>query len=134
MNPVVHFELPCDDRERVARFYRQAFGWKMEMLGPEMGNYVLATTAQTDARPDVPRGSINGGIFTRTPDMPPMHPSVVIGVGDIRAAMQAVRDAGGEVQGEPMEIPGVGQYVSFLDTERNRLSMMQPLQSLHPRS
>jgi predicted enzyme related to lactoylglutathione lyase len=134
MNPVVHFELPCDDRERVARFYRQAFGWKMEMLGPEMGNYVLATTAQTDARPDVPRGSINGGIFTRTPDMPPMHPSVVIGVGDIRAAMQAVRDAGGEVQGEPMEIPGVGQYVSFLDTERNRLSTMQPLQSLHPRS
>jgi len=134
MNPVVHFELPCDDRERVARFYRQAFGWKMEMLGPEMGNYVLATTAQTDARPDVPRGSINGGIFTRTPDMPPMHPSIVIGVGDIRAAMQAVRDAGGEVQGEPMDIPGVGQYVSFLDTERNRLSMMQPLQSLHPRS
>jgi len=134
MNPVVHFELPCDDRERVARFYRQAFGWKMEMLGPEMGNYVLATTAQADARPDVPRGSINGGIFTRTPDMPPMHPSIVIGVGDIRAAMQAVRDAGGEVQGEPMDIPGVGQYVSFLDTERNRLSMMQPLQSLHPRS
>ena len=134
MNPVVHFELPCDDRERAARFYRQAFQWKLEMLGPEMGNYVVVTTADQDARPDGQRGAINGGIFTRTKEMPDVHPSVVIGVQDIQAAMQAVRDAGGEVQGEPMDIPGVGQYVSFLDTERNRLSMMQPLQSLHPRS
>ena len=33
----------------------------------------------------------------------------------------------GKVLGEPMEIPGVGQYVSFLDTEGNRVSMLQPL-------
>jgi predicted enzyme related to lactoylglutathione lyase len=25
-----------------------------------------------------------------------------------------------------MEIPGVGQYVAFFDTERNRVSMLQP--------
>ena len=129
MNPVVHFELPCNDRERVARFYRQAFGWKMDMLGPEMGNYVLATTADKDARPDAQRGAINGGIFTRTPEMPEMHPSVVIGVEDIQTAMKAVRDAGGEVMGDPMQIPGVGHYVSFLDSEHNRLSMLQPLRS-----
>ncbi|HEY0418752.1 MAG TPA: VOC family protein [Acetobacteraceae bacterium] len=127
MNPVVHFELPCNDRERIARFYRQAFAWKLEMLGPEMGNYVLVTTANEDARPDAPRGAINGGIFTRTAGMPDMHPSVVIGVGDIQAAMKGVREAGGEIMGEPMEIPGVGQYVSFFDTERNRLSMLQAL-------
>ena len=29
--------------------------------------------------------------------------------------------------GEPMEIPGVGAYVSFTDTEGNRVSMLQPL-------
>ncbi len=29
--------------------------------------------------------------------------------------------------GEAMEIPGVGQYVSFMDTEGNRVSMLQPL-------
>jgi hypothetical protein len=26
-----------------------------------------------------------------------------------------------------MEIPGVGKYVSFFDTEGNRVSMLQPL-------
>jgi predicted enzyme related to lactoylglutathione lyase len=29
--------------------------------------------------------------------------------------------------GDPMVIPGVGRYVSFVDTEGNRNSMMEPL-------
>lgn len=126
MDPVVHFEMPYDDRERIARFYREAFGWELQMLGAEMGNYVLATTLQGDARPDAPRGGINGGFFPRGPKMPGQHPSVVIGVADIAKSMQAVKQAGGEVLGSPMPIPGVGQYVAFHDTEGNRLSMLQP--------
>ena len=45
---------------------------------------------------------------------------------DIRTAMKNVGDAGGKVLGEPMDIPGVGQYVSFTDPEGNRVSMLQP--------
>ena len=127
MNPVVHFEMPYDDRERMARFYERAFGWKMQMYGPEMGNYVVTTTAEEDAKATAPRGAINGGFFPRSPDMPGQHPSVVIAVPDIQAAMKAVNAAGGEVLGTPMEIPAVGKYVAFHDTERNRVSMLQPL-------
>ena len=127
MNAVVHFELPYDDRERIARFYETAFAWKLQKLGPDMGNYVLATTTEEDAVPDGRRGAINGGFFQRSPDMPGQHPSVVIGVSDIQVAMNAVKQAGGQVLGTPMEIPGVGQYVAFVDTEGNRLSMLQPL-------
>ncbi len=47
MNPVVHFEMPYDDRERMAKFYQNVFGWQTQMLGEEMGNYVLATTTET---------------------------------------------------------------------------------------
>jgi len=127
MNAVVHFELPYDNRERIARFYQSAFGWKMQMLGPEMGNYVVTTTAEEDAAPDGMRGAINGGFFPRDTSKPAQHPSVVVGVPDIQVAMKAVKDAGGEVLGTPMEIPGVGQYVAFQDPEGNRLSMLQPL-------
>lgn len=127
MDPVVHFEMPYDDRERIARFYREAFGWKLQMLGAEMGNYVLATTVEGDARPDAPRGGIDGGFFPRDPKMPGQHPSVVIAVADIQKSMQAVKQSGGEVLGTPMEIPGVGRYVAFHDTEGNRLGMLQPL-------
>lgn len=126
MDPVVHFEMPYDDRERIARFYREAFGWQLQMLGPDMGNYVLATTAERDGPPERKRGAINGGFYARQPGMPGQHPSVVIAVQDIAAASRKVGEAGGEVLGEPMEIPGVGLYVAFHDTERNRLSMLQP--------
>jgi predicted enzyme related to lactoylglutathione lyase len=128
MNPVVHFEMPYDDRARMARFYETAFGWKTQMLGAEMGRYVLAATAPSgpDDRPVHP-GTINGGFYARNPDWPAQHPSVVIAVDDIQAAMKEVSQAGGTVLGEPMEIPGVGDYVSFYDTEHNRVSMLQPL-------
>ncbi|MBU2646272.1 hypothetical protein KKI24_16315 [bacterium] len=48
-------------------------------------------------------------------------------MADIHHSMARVVDAGGQLLGEPMEIPGVGQYVSFLDTENNRCSLLQPL-------
>jgi len=126
MCPVVHFEMPYDDRERMAKFYREAFGWQTEMLGEEMGRYVLATTTETaKGRPTEP-GVINGGFFPRAADRPGQYPSVVIAVEDIGAAMRDVAGAGGEVLGEPMEIPGVGRYVAFNDSEGNRASMLQP--------
>ena len=71
--------------------------------------------------------ALNGGFFQKQPNAPGQQPSVVIAVDDIQAAMKKVKKAGGEVLGEPMDIPGVGQYVAFFDTERNRVSMLQPL-------
>lgn len=126
MNPVVHFEMPYDDRERMAKFYGSAFGWQTQMLGEEMGNYVLATTTESDARGPKKPGAINGGFYRNKPDWPAQHPSVVIAVDDINASMKKVADAGGKVLGEPMDIPGVGRYVAFTDTEGNRISMLQP--------
>jgi len=126
MHPVVHFEMPYDDRDRMARFYTTAFGWKTQVLGAEMGNYVTAATTETGAAGHAGPGAINGGFYPRKPDWPAQYPSVVIAVDDVRAAMKQVAKAGGYVLGEPMEIPGIGHYVSFMDTENNRVSMLQP--------
>jgi uncharacterized protein len=127
MNPVVHFEMPYDDRARMARFYETAFGWKTQALDEQMGNYVTAATTETGPAGPVQPGAINGGFFARKADWPAQVPSVVIAVDDIRVAMRQVALAGGNVLGEPMAIPGIGQYVSFMDTENNRVSMLQPL-------
>ena len=126
MNPVVHFEMPAEDRKRMAQFYTKAFGWQTEMLGPEMNDYVVVTTTESDDNGPKTPGAINGGFFPRKEDWPAQYPSVVIAVDDIEVAMDKVSDAGGKVLGEPMEIPGIGQYVSFSDTEGNRVSMLQP--------
>jgi uncharacterized protein len=126
MDPVVHFEMPCDDRARVARFYETVFGWNTQALGEEMGNYLLVKTTESDDNGPKQPGAINGGFFPRKADWPAQYPSVVIAVTSMEQAMQKVKSSGGEVLGEPMQIPGIGQYVSFTDTEGNRVGMLQP--------
>ncbi len=127
MDPVVHFEMPYDDRRRMAKFYKSAFGWQIQMLDEEMGSYVLATTVETGEKGPIRPGAINGGFYPKKPDWPAQYPSVVVAVKDIKKAAGKVAKAGGMVLGEPMEIPGVGRYVSFMDTEGNRISMLEPI-------
>ena len=110
MNPVVHFEMPYDDRVRMAKFYESAFGWQTQILGEDMGNYVLATTTETDQSGPKRPGAINGGFYARKPDWPAQYPSIIIAVDNIKESIKKIRGAGGEILGEPMEIPGVGQY------------------------
>jgi len=128
IDPVVHFEMPAEDRKRMAKFYTKAFGWQMQMLGEDMGNYVLATTAAELDKKGRPKknGIINGGFYVKDKDKPAQYPSVVIAVDSIKRSMNKVTKAGGEVIGEPMEIPGFGMYVSFFDTEGNRVAIMEP--------
>lgn len=131
MNPVVHFEMPYEDRNRMAKFYEQAFGWKAQMMGEDMGSYVVMETSEMDPATKFPTkpGRINGGFFKKSKEN--SVPSVVVGVEDIRTAMKQVEAAGGKIvggqtAGEPVEIPGVGWYISFIDTEGNKASMIQP--------
>lgn len=128
MKPVVHFEMPAEDKERMAKFYATVFGWQTQMLGPEMGEYVLVTTTENgeNGMPKNP-GAINGGFYKKSDDLPVQYPSVVIAVDDIHASIRQVTEAGGEVFGSPDEIPDVGQFVYFKDTEGNVAGMLQPL-------
>jgi predicted enzyme related to lactoylglutathione lyase len=128
MDSVVHFEMGFENRDRMKAFYETAFGWQTQSLGAEMGNYVVVTTTATgpDGRPTT-HGAINGGFYERPQDPAAHAPSVVIAVNDVQEAMQKITAAGGTLLGEPMEIPGVGQYVSFRDPEGNRVSILQPL-------
>lgn len=129
MNPVVHFEMPAEDRKRVGKFYSEVFGWQTKQLGEDHMNYLLATTTPTDDKGMVKdAGRINGGFYQKKndPKYPMQHPNVVIAVEDLKVHIDKVKAAGGVVLGEPWEIPGVGLYISFLDTERNRVCMLQP--------
>jgi predicted enzyme related to lactoylglutathione lyase len=132
MDPVVHFELPYEDRDRMVGFYSQVFGWTANKLGPEMGNYVVVMTGEDDPvtkRPKEP-GRINGGLYQKNETA--NVPTVTISVEDIHAAMKRVEESGGRVIGgskgkdQPDDIPGVGLYISIIDSEGNRLSLLQP--------
>lgn len=128
MSPVVHFEMAAEDTARMVDFYAKTFGWQADQLGPDMGDYVIVRTSQTgeDGFPAKP-GMINGGLYPKEKDKPDQHPSLVIAVEDIQEHMKKVTAAGGEILGEPMDVPGYGIVVSFRDTEGNRVSMIQPV-------
>lgn len=139
MNPVVHFEMGYTDKKRMTDFYTKVFGWKTQQMGPEMGNYVVVTTSESDEKTRRPKkpGCINGGFYQKIKNPLSHAPSIVIAVDDIRKSMKEVVAAGGKILGamdssgkpsmEPMEIPGVGLWISVMDTESNRVSMLQPL-------
>lgn len=136
-NPVVHFEMGYFDGDRIKKFYESAFGWNLMQMGAEMGNYILAQTAETDEKGMVKTpGTINGGFYQKA-ESPMSHaPSVVIAVQDINATIKNIEASGGKILGamnekgeqtmEPVMIPGVGLWVSFQDTEDNRVSILQP--------
>ncbi len=136
MNSVVHFEMGYNDRERMKKFYSDVFDWKMRQMGAEMGNYVVAQTAETDDQGMVKTpGTINGGFYQKNENPLSHAPSVVISVSDINEAIESVQAAGGTILGgmnekgehtmEPQQIPGVGLWISIMDTEGNRVSMLQ---------
>jgi predicted enzyme related to lactoylglutathione lyase len=126
MNPVVHFELPYENKDRMISFYEKAFGWKANRLGPEMGEYVTVQTGETDENNMIKeKGMINGGLYNKAM-VKNAAPSLVLGTGNIQESMKKVTDAGGKINGEPMPIPGVGLFVGFTDTEGNNCSIIQP--------
>ena len=125
-NPVVHFEMPYKNAKRVSEFYKKAFGWDMNDAGPDMGGYVVAVTAETDKDRMVKTpGTINGGFYPLKTAPKSNEPSVVISVPDIKEAVKNVKAAAGKILREPQDIPGIGLWVSFEDSEGNRVSILQ---------
>jgi uncharacterized protein len=125
MNPVVHFEMPAEDKARTKKFYEDVFGWRMIQLGDEMGGYLLAGTSPVDENNmHINKGAINGGFFNKGEYG--NIPHIVISVDNLDEHIEIVKKAGGEIDGEPMDITGIGKFVMFTDTEGNRVGMLQP--------
>lgn len=125
MDRVVHFEIPADNLERAKKFYSENFGWKLNQLGPEMGNYVLVHTGPTDEQ-GMPqdRAFINGGLMSRDPSA--RSPVLVIAVADADQTVEKVTKSGGRLVGEILDIPDVGRYARVQDSEGNVIGVIKP--------
>ncbi len=118
-NRVVHFEIEAQDKERAKKFYTQAFGWEMQQMGQDFGDYVVVKTGEdTGKMEDM---GINGGIYQLGEGKKEVNGyRCVIGVGDVNKAMDDVKKAGGKVLSEKADdIPNVGLFVKCEDTEGN---------------
>jgi predicted enzyme related to lactoylglutathione lyase len=122
MGKVVHFEIPADDLGRAKQFYGSVFGWQLDDM-PDI-DYTIARTVDVDEQqlPKEP-GAINGGMMKRGPDTP--SPVVTIDVPSIDESLKQIEAQGGSVVAPRTEIPGMGAYAYFKDSEGNTLGLWE---------
>lgn len=122
-NRVIHFEVQADDIARAKTFYEKTFGWKIEQwMSTEKGGMdYWGLVTGSDGTP-----GINGGMYKRPADNTLTTFDCTVHVDDIDAAIAAVKQNGGVIRKEKMEIPGVGFFAGGTDTEGNIFGMMQP--------
>lgn len=115
MPRVVHFEINADQPERAVRFYRESFGWDINLWdGPQP--YWLAATGPEE------QPGINGAIMPRSQGNSTV---VTIDVPDIDEALVKILTAGGKAITGKMPITGVGTMAYCVDTESNVFGVMQ---------
>jgi uncharacterized protein len=122
MDKIVHFEIPADDIARAKDFYGSIFGWGLDDM--EGMDYTIVRTVDVDEQqmPKEP-GAINGGMMKRSSDTP--APVITINVESVDDALKKVEAGGGSIVRPRQEIPGMGAFAYFKDTEGNTMGLWE---------
>jgi len=109
-NPVVHFEIGCDNLEKVKEFYGSLFDWKLEPHGESVS---------------IRTGTDVGGHFTRLGHEPRHYVTVYVRVEDVQAILDKAEKMGGKTVVPPMPVPGVGIFAWMQDPEGNVIGLIK---------
>jgi hypothetical protein len=113
MNRVSYFEFSALDMNRAKAFWEKTFGWEFQKY-EGMDYYAVKTGKAGDG--------IDGGLSPREKD------NQVVNNIDVANIDQTVKDIvrnGGTILVPKTEIPGMGHYAIFTDSEDNTFSIMQ---------
>jgi uncharacterized protein len=123
MRKIVHFEIPADDEARARGFYRGVFGWQLQEM--EQMDYTLVKTTPVDEQTQLPTepGAINGGLMKRSADTP--SPVLTVDVESIDESLKQIEAGGGSTVKPRTEIPGMGAFAYFKDTEGNVMGLWE---------
>lgn len=106
----IWYELMTADADGAQRFYADVVGWRIAPSGMAgAGDYRILTA---------PDGQGAGGLMT-LPGGAPMRPGwfSYVGVADVDAAAEKVKQLGGSVHIGPQDIPGVGRFAFVADPQ-----------------
>ncbi len=114
-HPVVHFEIPANDLEKMEHFYNGLFGWKMNMQS-NMPEYVMVE-AKTDGE------GINGGLMKK--HMAEQRPVNYVMVESVSEYAKKAGDLGGQLVVPKTAISKMGYFAVALDPEGNPIGMFE---------
>jgi len=112
---IVHFDIPADDPEALADFYRDLFGWKIEKTeGPE--EYWLISTG--------PEGeAVGGGLMRR--QMPEHMPVNYIHVESVDEFSAKLQELGGKIVIPKQPVPTMGWFAHAVDPQGNVFALWE---------
>ncbi|MGG8408463.1 VOC family protein [Streptomyces sp. 12297] len=109
-------DLGSPDTDAAAAFYRAVFGWAFVSAGPEAGGYGFFRK----------EGHTVAALGPLTEEGASPAWMVHFNTPDAQAAAQAVRDGGGRVRMEPMDVMGEGWLAQFTDPDGAEFAVWQP--------
>ncbi|WP_405021179.1 VOC family protein [Kitasatospora sp. NBC_00070] len=108
-------DLGSPDIPRTAAFYRAVFGWDFQLLGPDTGGYGFF---QVDGKTVGAVGELDAGASSGW--------TVYFQTEDMDATTQGVRDGGGTVRVEPMDVMGEGRLAQYTDQQGADFAVWKP--------
>lgn len=111
-------DLSTSDPDRAQAFYGGLFGWDAEDSGEEYGHYINLSKGEAGI----------AGMMKKDDDMQAMPDAwtVYLAVPDAKAATQAVRDAGGQVVFDAMDVGKMGRMALVTDPAGAFFGLWQP--------
>lgn len=119
----VRFEIPADDVERAAKFYRELFGWKIGEASKDFPGYWMVETVPTDENQVPTEPGINGGLLKRhTPGLQIIN---YINVNNVDVYSKKVEELGGKILMPKTAVEKMGWSAVVQDTEGNTFGLWQ---------
>ncbi|MCP4898152.1 MAG: VOC family protein [bacterium] len=107
VNEFCWVEMTTDDPNAAKGFYRDLFGWKYEEMPMEGGNVYSMFQPET--------GGPGGGIMAKPCEDAPTAWMPYVGVDDLVASVERVKELGGVVHMGPMPVAGHGEFAVIAD-------------------
>ena len=115
-NPVVHFEIGCQDLDKTDRFYSTLFGWSSSQMGPAR---MISTGTQEGI----------SGHYTAMGHPPHHYTIFYVQVEDIAAMLAKAESLGGKTVVPNVDVPNYGSFAWFTDVDANMVGLWTPLHS-----
>ena len=122
---ICHFEIPAEEPERAAAFYRGLFDWNIRAWdSPDNAvNIHMISTVPSDEAGRPARPGVNGMIMKRQhPTQPFANYISVESVEEYGAKAVAL---GGQIAMPKTPVPGMGWFLYFIDPEGNLLGLWE---------
>ena len=120
MPTVYHFDIPVDNADRAQQFYKDVFGWDMKKLNSQVDSKIELWMCETEDESG--RKGITGGMMKR--DSLPSVTNYIL-VNSIDEYTSKINHSGGKVTMHKTEIPHVGYFAMFLDSENNLFGLFE---------